>query len=308
MTDAASTLPPTLNVFERGWLSSNSVLCMDDGEATLIDTGYVDHAQQTLALVRHALGNASLTRVINTHLHSDHCGGNAVLQDAYGCRTEIPAAEARKVATWDETALSFRATGQACPRFNFDGVLHPGDTLRLGGFDWQALAAPGHDPHALMLYAPAQRILISGDALWENGFGVIFPELEGESGFAEQSAVLDLIASLDVALVIPGHGPVFSDVDGALNTARSRLDYLQGDPRRNALHAVKVLIKFRLLQTQNMTTGELLAWMQQATYLEDIRARHFAHAAMETVMDEGIRGLLKAKAATFEHGRLINLD
>jgi glyoxylase-like metal-dependent hydrolase (beta-lactamase superfamily II) len=45
----------------------------------------------------------------------------------------------------------------------------------MGDLDWQALAAPGHDPHALLLWCAEEGILISGDALWQNGFGVIFP-------------------------------------------------------------------------------------------------------------------------------------
>jgi len=31
-----------------------------------------------------------------------------------------------------------------------------------------------------MLFEPDRRILISADALWQNGFGAIFPEIEGE--------------------------------------------------------------------------------------------------------------------------------
>ena len=60
--------------------------------------------------------------------------------------------------------------------------------------DWQALAAPGHDPHALLLWCEEEGILISGDALWQNGFGVVFPELAGEPGFHDVRATLDLIA------------------------------------------------------------------------------------------------------------------
>ena len=43
-----------MRVFERGWLSSNNVLFTGDAPA-LVDSGYVTHAPQTLALVRHAL-------------------------------------------------------------------------------------------------------------------------------------------------------------------------------------------------------------------------------------------------------------
>ena len=35
----------------------------------------------------------------------------------------------------------------------------------------------------MVLYEPELELLISADALWENGFGIVFPELEGGSGF-----------------------------------------------------------------------------------------------------------------------------
>ena len=249
-------LPATMQVFERGWLSSNNIL-FTGPDTVLVDSGYVTHAPQTLALVRHALGGRPLGRLLNTHLHSDHCGGNAALQAEYGCHTAIPAAEAARVAAWDEDALSYRATGQQCPRFGFDGVLAPGDALELGGMRWQVLGAPGHDPHALLLFCPDERILISGDALWENGFGVIFPELAGEPGFDEARATLDLIGTLDARLVVPGHGRMFTEVREALGRAYSRLDYLAADPRRNAENAVKVLVKFLLLERQRIALADL---------------------------------------------------
>ena len=46
----------------------------------MVDTGYCIHAEQTLALVEAALQGAPLQRIVNTHLHSDHCGGNALLR------------------------------------------------------------------------------------------------------------------------------------------------------------------------------------------------------------------------------------
>ena len=249
-------LPATMRLFERGWLSSNNVLFTGSHPA-LVDSGYVTHAPQTLALVKHALGGQPLDRLLNTHLHSDHCGGNAALQAAYGCQTAIPAAESEKVAAWDEEALTFRATGQQCARFGFDALLQPGQRLELGGMDWEVLGAPGHDPHAVLLFCPGEGILISGDALWENGFGVIFPELDGESGFLEARATLDLIAALDARVVIPGHGRMFGDVPGALRRAYSRLDYLSADPKRNAENAVKVLVKFLLLERQRIALNEV---------------------------------------------------
>jgi glyoxylase-like metal-dependent hydrolase (beta-lactamase superfamily II) len=110
-------------------------------------------------------------------------------------------------------------------------------------------------------------LLISADALWENGFGVIFPELEGESGFAEQHAVLEAIAKLDVRVVIPGHGKPFTNVEAALERAFSRLAWLRADPARNAKNALKVLIVFKLLEVRAMTFDALLAMLENAASL-----------------------------------------
>ncbi|MBN3847766.1 MULTISPECIES: MBL fold metallo-hydrolase [Burkholderiaceae] len=257
-------LPASMRVFERGWLSSNNVLLVDDACTALVDTGYATHAPQTVALVRSALKTRPLDLIVNTHLHSDHCGGNALLQATWPCRTLIPASEASAVREWDEARLSFRATGQTCERFGFTGTIAPGAQLRLGALDWQVLGAPGHDPHSLMLYCADERILISADALWENGFGVIFPELEGESGFAEQQAVLDTISTLDVRVVIPGHGAPFTHVEQALERAFSRIAWLRADPARNARNALKVLIVFKLLEVREMSFDALLRMTGEA--------------------------------------------
>lgn len=301
-------LPDTLRVLERGWLSANNVLFVDDAtqDTTLVDTGYATHAAQTVALVEAALDGRPLRRVINTHLHSDHCGGNAALQQRWQPRTSIPAAEATAVSAWDTDALSFDATGQQCPRFTFDDLLHDGDTLRLGGIAWQVIAAPGHDPHAVMLFAPTHGILISGDALWENGFGVIFPELDGESGFAEQAAILARIDALDARVVIPGHGRVFDDVPGAVTRARSRLDYLRSEPLRNATQAMRVLVKFKLLEVQALSRDALFAWFSATPLMQRMHARFMPEQSVGDVFDQTLLALEKVSALTRDGDRVVN--
>lgn len=299
-------LPATMRLFERGWLSANNILFVDGDDTVLVDTGYVTHAPQTVALVEAALQGRPLARIVNTHLHSDHCGGNAALQARWQPRTAIPAAEADAVAAWDTEALSYKATGQQCDRFTFDSVLQDGDSLRLGGIEWQVVAAPGHDPHAVMLFAPAQRILISGDALWENGFGVIFPELEGESGFAEQAVVLERIAALDARLVIPGHGQMFTEVAAAVERAKGRLGYLSADPARNASHAVKVLVKFKLLEQQRMEQAELVAWMEAAPLMVRIRERFMPSQEMAEICAQSVRALAGVGALAVDGEWVVN--
>jgi glyoxylase-like metal-dependent hydrolase (beta-lactamase superfamily II) len=254
-----------LTVFERGWLSSNNVLIHGRGiGATLVDASHCLHADQTVALVRHALAQAQphegLVRVINTHLHSDHCGGNAALQRAFGAELLIPPGLWDAVQRWDEDALSYRETGQHCERFAAQGQITPGETMELGGRHWQVLGAPGHDPDSVILFDPTHGVLISADALWENGYGLVFPELAGEPGFDDVETALDLIESLPVRCVIPGHGAPFADCAGALQRARSLLAKQRADPRQHARHATKVLIKYHLMEERAMAWPDLSAW------------------------------------------------
>jgi glyoxylase-like metal-dependent hydrolase (beta-lactamase superfamily II) len=296
-------LPASMQVFERGWLSANNILFTGRDETTLVDSGYLTHAPQTLALVEHALKGLGLDRIVNTHLHSDHCGGNAALHHAYGCRIAVPAAEADKVRGWDEDALSYRATGQQCARFGVDEVISPGDLLTMGDLQWQAMAAPGHDPHALLFWCAQEAILISGDALWQNGFGVVFPELAGEPGFDEVGATLALIAALRPRLVIPGHGAPFLDVDAALQRAQARLAYLAADPVRNAENSVKVLLKFLLLERGTMMVDEVERLFETVPLLVLARERFLPRAPAE-LAQWAMRGLEKAGAARLRDGRI----
>ncbi len=257
-----------ITVLERGWLSSNNVLVHpqgNEGGAVLIDSGHVTHADQTVALVRHALQGAPLARIVNTHLHSDHCGGNASLQRAFGAPVFVPPGQADAVRRWDEEALSYAPTGQRCERFSLQGTLSPGEVLHAGGRRFEVLAAPGHDPESVVLFDAWHGLLISADALWESGFGVVFPELEGEQAFDDVAAVLDLIERLPVSLVVPGHGGVFTDVPAALVRARSRLAAFARDPQRHARYAAKVLLTYHLMEVQGETPAQLREWVERTS-------------------------------------------
>ena len=304
----ADILPASIRVLERGWLSSNNVLLFDDdGQATIVDTGYVTHKDQTLALVRHALAGRLLARIVNTHLHSDHCGGNALLKGAFGATIHIPPGHADAVARWDEDELTYRATGQQCDRFVHDGVIKPGTVLRMGGMEWLAYPAPGHDPHSLVLWASAPRILISADALWSNGFGVIFPELEGESGFAEQRAMLQLIETLAPRLVIPGHGAPFTDLGAAIVRAHARLDALSASLERNARHAAKVLLKFYLLEVRQVAMPALIAHAARARYYPLINDRYF-RMPFDAFVRQQVSELVAAGVAAMDGDTVHDMD
>jgi glyoxylase-like metal-dependent hydrolase (beta-lactamase superfamily II) len=156
-----------------------------------------------------------------------------------------------------------------------------------------------------MLYQAEHRILISADALWEEGFGVIFPEMWGEPGFEEVAQTLDLIDSLQVDLVIPGHGKPFTDLEKSLATARSRLDYLASDLDRNARHGAKVLLKYKLIEWRSKDLDLVNEWIANTPALQS--------AAKQLNMDTPefeqwlVQALVKSGAAQVEGQTLVDL-
>ena len=304
---SAAALPPGVTVLERGWLSSNNILIQGEAGTTLIDSGYCSHAPQTLALVKSALQGRPLKQLINTHLHSDHCGGNAALQTAYPqLQTLIPPGLAQFVCDWDAYALSYIPTGQRCPQFRFDAVLQPSTEMRLGDRQWQVHAAPGHDPHSVILFEPLSRVLISADALWQRGFGVVFPELDGADAFTEVSDTLDLIEALQPALVIPGHGAPFSDLPQALNVARQRLAAFVASPHKHIQYAAKVMVKFKLLEARQLARADLLTWAQGSPYLASMFTQVHANLSLEQSLDRLVQDLVRAGAATVHGNTLLD--
>ena len=300
-----------LSVLERGWLSSNNILihaAPGESGAVLVDTGHLAHREQTLALVRQALAGRPLARIVNTHLHSDHCGGNALLQQSFGVPIVVPPGLADAVREWDLARLGHDDFGQR-ERFTIAATLAPGEHFEAGGRRWDALAAPGHDPHSLMLFDAAQGLLLSADALWENGFGVVFPELVGETGFDEVAATLDLIASLPVQLVVPGHGAPFADAAAALARARTRLAGYRADPRRHARHAARVLLKYHVMEERRVPLPVLVRWAAAAPLMRKVWPRlevGQGGRAIEAGLEDLVHELVGTGALGLEGGVVVD--
>ena len=300
-------LPNGIQVFERGWLSSNNILFLGSASSALVDSGYSTHAELTAGLVSAALQQRPLDLLLNTHLHSDHCGGNAALQGNYPeLQTLIPPGHASLVSSWDPVALNYVPSGQHCPRFKFDGLLLPGTEIQLADTAWQIHAAPGHDPHSVILFEPQSQTLISADALWEKGFGVVFPELDGETAFDEVAATFDLIERLDPRWVIPGHGPVFRYRAEVLAYARERLNAFVKNPERHAHHAVKVLLKFRLLEQQQLPFADFVEWAANTRYLRLIHQRFVPSVPIDQWMEQLTQELVRSTAARRDGNRVYN--
>jgi len=301
-------LPDSLLVIERGWLSANNIVFFEGERATLIDSGYVTHAEQTLALLRQALDGRRLTRLLNTHAHSDHIGGNAAVAAAFGCQVIVPQGIDATIAEWDEEALLLSPLGQSAARFRHDATIAAGDELEMGGLHWQSIAVPGHDMDALAFHNPERRLLISGDALWRNGFGVIFSELlghpEGGGGLPATRQTLDTLARLPVDVVIPGHGAPFVEVEDAFKRAYQRLAMFENDVELLARHALKVIVAFALLERRQLPRTELPAFLAGLSFCQSVNARYLGDSN-EQLAQWLARDLLRVGTWRLQDGLLV---
>ncbi len=265
-----------MRVLVRGWLNCNSVVLRAPRDNVVVDSGYCSHREETIELVTgpRGLDGEPLERLINTHCHSDHMGGNAALAHALGCRVTIPAGEVKHVVPWTPQSVWMAHFDQRADPFHFDDTLAAGDAFAGGGLDWQVHAAPGHDMDALMFFEPTHRILVSGDALWENGMGFVWPEEgPGNPYIAAAHDALSTIERLDPAVVIPGHGAPFEDARGSIAAVRQRLDAFEHAPAKNARHAVKVLFVFALLDRGAMPVEEVEAYVTRVPCYGELSQR-----------------------------------
>jgi glyoxylase-like metal-dependent hydrolase (beta-lactamase superfamily II) len=277
-------LPDNVRVAVRGWLNCNQVVLRSAAGHVLVDSGYQSCAQETLARLREPgmLGGEPLARLVNTHCHSDHIGGNAAVARAYGCPVTIPRDEVPTVDDWSIQERWNAYVDQYAEPFSYQATIAAGESFRAADRDWDAHAAPGHDMEGLMFFEPRERILIPGDALWENGLGFVWAH-DPPNPFVE--AALEALASIErlaPRVVIPGHGEPFEDVAGALARARSRLAAFAGDPRRTARHMMKVMFVFSMLHRGGIAIAEANDYVDRVPCYRDLDERF---------LGEGIAGL-----------------
>ena len=270
-----------MRVIVRGWLNCNQVVLRTPGANVLVDSGYCTHAQHTLRLLDEALGGEGLARLVNTHCHSDHMGGNASISAKYGCTVTLPEGEVKHVVPWTPQSVWMEQFDQRAEPFEFHDTIAAGQSFRATGLDWTAHAAPGHDMDALMYFNPAHRILISGDALWENGMGFVWPEDGANPHIDAAQEALATVERLDPAVVIPGHGAPFGNARGAIAVSRSRLEAFARDPVKNARHVVKALFVFALLDKGGMALDSVPSYLDRVSSYRRLSAEFLKLDARE---------------------------
>jgi glyoxylase-like metal-dependent hydrolase (beta-lactamase superfamily II) len=143
----------------------------------------------------------SVERVVNTHLHFDHIGGNYIFSKALVGMHESDANELKK----NPKATYHALFGGSIKRRGVDFLLKDNHKLKTENFTFLVVHTPGHTKGSICLYEPHEKILISGDTIFHHSVGRV--DLIGGSEDNMLNS-LQKIKELDVDILLPGHGRI----------------------------------------------------------------------------------------------------
>ena len=189
-----------------------------DGEKKiLVDPGHYHlfgHVGDQLA--RLSLTPEDMDVVIITHGHPDHMEGVRVFEN-----TETLIALHDTEMTFIQSMASRYGETLGLKDFEPDILLKEGD-LEIGDTVFQVFHTPGHSPGSICLYLPDQKVLFTGDVVFNQGIGRT--DLPGGNG-QELKESIRRISDLDVSLLLTGHGDVVSGRDAVAENFKMIEDY-----------------------------------------------------------------------------------
>jgi glyoxylase-like metal-dependent hydrolase (beta-lactamase superfamily II) len=291
-------LPTWLTWQPRPFPDAN-LLLLHGREPALVDSGFVGHAEQTAAWARAHTGRVAL--VVNTHWHSDHVGGNALLQ-AMGAGIAASAPDAEAVARRDPGCCLAEYLDQPVSPYTVDQPLHDEQFLRLGDADWQVVHTPGHTPGHLALWQPEERLLAVGDAMSDYDVGWVNLALDGPKATATALSSLQRLSDLAPRVVLPAHGPIPADPGTAFTAALRRAQRLVDDPDGAVWYGVRRVFAFALMIRNGIPSDEAEPYLHARAWLTD--AARLLGRTSEALAAELIETMLRSGAIVLRDGRL----
>ncbi|MGW5500560.1 MBL fold metallo-hydrolase [Streptomyces sp. WAC05458] len=163
--------------------------------AVVVDPGPLDetHLRRVIDTAERAGKRVALTLL--THGHPDHAEGAARFAEL--------------------TRTNVRALDPAL-RLGDEG-LGAGDMVGVGGLELRVVPTPGHTADSLCFHIPADRAVLTGDTVLGRGTTVV-AHPDGRLGdYLDSLRRLRSLTTDDgVHTVLPGHGPVLDDAQGAV--------------------------------------------------------------------------------------------
>lgn len=227
---------------DGGWGWSNAGLIVGEGESLLVDTLFdLELTAAMLDVMTPVVGDAPIDTVVNTHANGDHCYGNGEVvrrrPDVEIVSSTATAHEMADVPPAMMAALN-EAPGEIGElfrsffgEFHFDGVelVTPTTTfdrrldVEVGGRLVELIeVGPAHTAGDTIVHVPDARTVYTGDILFIGGTPIVWA-----GPLSNWVAACDLMLTLDVDTVVPGHGPL-TDAAGIV-AVRDYLEFVDAE-------------------------------------------------------------------------------
>lgn len=156
-----------VRMFTVGMIQENCFLLRREGSdrALIVDPG--EEAPKLLAAIEQ-LG-VTLDGILLTHTHFDHVGAVAPIAKATGAEVWVPELEKQVLADID----SYVPWPEFGPFESWDAehTVSGGERLELAGLEIDVLFTPGHSPGHVTYSIPHERVVFSGDVLFQSSVG-----------------------------------------------------------------------------------------------------------------------------------------
>ena len=187
--------------YSSGLLSSNTYVVCDDGSHTamIVDCGNpVRNIRQFCED-----GGLNVKYIVLTHSHYDHANFLPEYKEAF------PSAEVvcheREVALMNDSEANVSLYFGTPTSYGYpDKTVREGDVLTLGDSEYRVLSTPGHTPGSICLYNKDEKLMLTGDTLFEHGWGRCDFKYGSE---ADMYSSLKRLLSMDADITfLAGHG------------------------------------------------------------------------------------------------------
>lgn len=86
---------------------------------------------------------------------------------------------------------------------------------------------------------------------------------------------ISIFLGMTLTTLSPDHGPVFPSVEKSIANVQAHLtDFFH--PKKNSKYAIKVLLKFKLIEAQSLDLVSFMAWTGATPYIVLIHERYFS--------------------------------
>lgn len=289
---------------ERGFLNGNHFVFRSD-KPVLIDTAYVGDFDETASLIAQLdLKLSDVQLIISTHCHCDHIGGNKRIQDLSSCDIALHKIGKYFIDTRNDWATWWKYFGQEADFFDCTLTLNDGDVVSIGPYGFEVIHTPGHAAEGIVLYNRKEKLLISSDTLWKNDMAVMTLRIEGSAAPFQMLESLEKLASLDVQMVYPGHGPPFRDIHSALTKARSRLNHFLNHRDQMGLDLLKKIIIYTLMMRKSVEADSFYNDLMQTLWYKETVELYF-NREYGLIYDVIIKDFQKREVVKVHNGQMI---